>query len=61
MGAYLLKSHFVSFNDEEAMLINIILELFDDFVLEANCEHDLEVAGSDTHMSKNIWEVSPIN
>lgn len=43
------------------MLINIILELFDDFVLEANCEHDLKVTGSDTHMSKNIWEVSPIN
>ena len=61
MGVDLLESHVVSFNDEEAMLINVILELLDDFVIEADSEHDLEVAGSDTHMSKDVGEVSPIN
>lgn len=43
------------------MLINVILELLDDFVFEADSEHYLEVAGSDTHMSKDIREVSSIN
>lgn len=56
-----MESHVVSFNDEEAVFINVILELLDDFVFEADSEHDLEVTGSDTHMSKDIWEVSSIN
>ena len=61
MRADLLESHVVSFNNEEAMFVNVILELLDDFVFEADSEHDLEVAGSDTHMSKDIGEVSSIN
>ena len=60
MRADLLESNIVSFNYEEAMFINIILELLDDFVFEADCEHDLEVAGSDTHVSEDIGEVSSI-
>jgi hypothetical protein len=39
--ADLLESHVVSFNNEKAMLINVILELLDDFVFEADSEHDL--------------------
>ena len=60
MRADLLESHVISFNNEEAMFINVILELLDDFVFEADSEHDLEVAGSHTHMSKDIGEVSSI-